>query len=214
MLGALTNRTPVTGDALPRAARLHAAAGHERHSCGELSAPWLSAPFVINILLFTTEVKQCIPFSPPCDCSYELKITFCVRGVISPLLSNIFLHEVDRQWCRGDGFALGNARLVRYADDMVLLARTEQEAREAWTQLQAQFSALHLIVNQEKSRLTTLAEGFAFLGFEFRKAPGRMLYMWPREKACLNIRHRVREVVRSFPSNGRVDIVIQKLNPC
>src|SRR5438477_12719832 len=43
MLGALTNRTPVTGDALPRAARLHAAADHERHSCGELSPPWLSA---------------------------------------------------------------------------------------------------------------------------------------------------------------------------
>src|SRR5207302_11492974 len=83
MLGALTNRTPVTGDALPRAARLHAAAGHERRSCGELSAPWLSAPFAINILLFTTEVKQCIPFSPPCDRSYELKITFCVRGVIT-----------------------------------------------------------------------------------------------------------------------------------
>src|SRR4051794_41056139 len=62
MLGALTNRTPMPGDALPRAARLHAAAGHERHSCGELSAPWLSAPFAINILLFTTEVKQCIPF--------------------------------------------------------------------------------------------------------------------------------------------------------
>ena len=47
-------------------------------------------------------------------------------GVISPTLSNIFLHEVDRQWCRSDGVALGNVRLVRYADDMVLLARTEQ----------------------------------------------------------------------------------------
>jgi group II intron reverse transcriptase/maturase len=34
-------------------------------------------------------------------------------GVISPTLSNIFLHEVDRQWCRGDGVALGNVRLVR-----------------------------------------------------------------------------------------------------
>ena len=42
-------------------------------------------------------------------------------GVISPTLSNIFLHEVDRQWCRSDGVALGNVRLVRYADDMVLL---------------------------------------------------------------------------------------------
>jgi group II intron reverse transcriptase/maturase len=134
-------------------------------------------------------------------------------GVISPTLSNIFLHEVDRQWCRSDGVALGNVRLVRYADDMVLLAQTEREARAAWERLQGQFAALHLVVNQEKSRLTTLAEGFAFLGFEFRKAPGRMLCMWPREKACRNIRQRVREVARSFPSNGRVDVVIQKLNP-
>jgi len=134
-------------------------------------------------------------------------------GVISPTLSNIFLHEVDRQWCRSDGVALGNVRLVRYADDMVLLAQTEREAREAWERLQGQFAALHLVVNQEKSRLTTLAEGFAFLGFEFRKAPGRMLCMWPREKACRNIRQRVREVTRSFRSNGRVDVVIQKLNP-
>ena len=134
-------------------------------------------------------------------------------GVISPTLSNIFLHEVDRQWCRSDGVALGDVRLVRYADDMVLLARTEQQAEVAWERLQAQFAALRLVVNQEKSRLTTLAAGFAFLGFEFRKAPGRMLLMWPREKACRNVRQRVREVVRSFPSNGQVGVVIQKLNP-
>jgi RNA-directed DNA polymerase len=134
-------------------------------------------------------------------------------GVISPLLSNIFLHEVDRQWCRSDGLASGQVRLVRYADDMVLLARTEREARGAWNQLQAQFAALALVVNQDKSRLTTLAEGFAFLGFEFRKAPRRKLLMWPREKACRHIRQRVREVVRSFPWNGALGLVIQKLNP-
>jgi RNA-directed DNA polymerase len=134
-------------------------------------------------------------------------------GVISPLLSNIFLHEVDRRWCRSDGVATGAVRLVRYADDMVLLARTEQQARMAWDQLQREFAELHLVVNQEKSRLTTLAEGFAFLGFEFRKAPGRMLLMWPRSKACCNIRQRTREVVRSLPSNGPVDAVIRKLNP-
>ncbi len=148
----------------------------------------------------------------------EGKVTHPYRGspqggVISPTLSNIFLHEVDRQWCRSDGVALGDVRLVRYADDMVLLARTEQQAREAWEQLQAQFAALELVVNQEKSRLTTLAEGFAFLGFEFRKAPGRMLLMWPREKACRHIRQRVREVVRSFPSDRQVDEVIQRLQP-
>jgi len=133
-------------------------------------------------------------------------------GVISPTLSNIFLHEVDRQWCRSDGVAVGNVRLVRYADDMVLLARTEQQARVAWEQLQTQFAALRLVVNQEKSRLTTLADGFAFLGFEFRKAPGRKLMMWPRDKACRHIRQRVREVVRSYPSDGPVGMLIRKLN--
>jgi RNA-directed DNA polymerase len=134
-------------------------------------------------------------------------------GVISPLLSNIFLHEVDRRWCRSDGVATGSVRLVRYADDMVLLARTEHQARTAWNQLQREFAELHLVVNQEKSRLTTLEQGFAFLGFEFRKASGRMLLMWPRTKACRNIRQRAREVVRSFPSHEPVTAVIRKLNP-
>jgi RNA-directed DNA polymerase len=134
-------------------------------------------------------------------------------GVISPLLSNIFLHEIDRRWCRSDGVATGAVRLIRYADDMLLLAQTEQQARAAWVHLQREFAELHLVVNQEKSRLTTLQEGFAFLGFEFRKAPGRMLLMWPRTKACRNIRQRVREVVRTFPSDEAVAAVIRKLNP-
>ena len=146
------------------------------------------------------------------------RVTHPVRGspqggVISPLLSNIMLHEVDRQWCRGDGTMSHAVVLVRYADDMVLLARTEVEAREAWERLQSQFAALRLVVNQEKSRLTTVEEGFAFLGFEFRKPPRRMLYMWPRKKACQHIRDRVREVVRSFPSSASIGEVIRKLNP-
>ena len=103
--------------------------------------------------------------------------------------------------------------LVRYADDMVLLARTESEAKQAWERLQIQFAALRLVINQEKSRLTTVEEGFAFLGFEFRKPPRRMLYMWPRKKACQHIRDRVREVVRSFPSSASVGEVVRKLHP-
>jgi len=66
-----------------------------------------------------------------------------------------------------------------------------------------------LVVNQEKSRLTTVEEGFAFLGFEFRKPPRRLLYMWPRKKACQHIRDRVREVVRSFPSSASIGEVIR-----
>ncbi len=73
--------------------------------------------------------------------------------------------------------------------------------------------SLRLMVNQEKRWLTTVAEGLAFLGFEFRQARGRLLYMWPRAKACQHIRQRVREVVRSFRSSEPIGVVIQKLNP-
>jgi hypothetical protein len=50
-------------------------------------------------------------------------------------------------------------------------------------------------------------------GLEFRKPPRRLLYMWPRKKACQHIRDRVREVVRSFPSSASIGEVIRKLNP-
>ncbi len=130
-------------------------------------------------------------------------------GVISPLLSNIVLHEIDRQWQGREHTAI----LVRYADDMVILTRTRPHAEQAWQQLQLQFTQLRLAVNPEKSRVTTLAEGFAFLGFEFRQSPRRLLYMWPRAKAGKHIRQRVREVVRSIPSSEPLPMVIGKLNP-
>src|SRR5881227_1078511 len=150
MLGALTNRTPVTGDALPRAARLHAAAGHERHSCGELSAPWLNAPFAINILLFTTEVKQCIPFSPPCDCSYELKITFCVRGVVSPVLANLFLHYAFDRWM---AVKYPQVPFERYADDAIVHCRTEAEANEVRAAIAARLQECRFELHPEKTRI-------------------------------------------------------------
>jgi len=146
----------------------------------------------------------------------EGKLTHPVRGspqggVISPLLSNIMLHEVDRQWSTMQGPA-GRGRLVRYADDMVLLARSQSEAQEAWTALQSQFTRLLLAVNQDKSQVTTAEAGFAFLGFEFRRNRGR-LYFWPRAKACKHVMERVRQTTRSIPSSQGLDVMIRKLNP-
>jgi group II intron reverse transcriptase/maturase len=134
-------------------------------------------------------------------------------GVISPLLSNIYLHEVDRQWCSADGKPLRGVILARYADDLVLLARTEQQARDAWERLQSQISELLLEVNLDKSRLTTVADGFAFLGFEFRWPPRRPLYLFPRQKAVKHIGERVRETIRSVPRSDSLHAVIKRLNP-
>lgn len=143
----------------------------------------------------------------------EGKITHPYRGspqggVISPLLSNIMLHEIDRLW-----HGRTNTVLVRYADDMVLLCKTAQNAEKAWQMLQEQFTALELEVNLEKSKVTTSKDGFAFLGFEFRRKEGRELYMWPRKKATKRIMERVRETTRSIPSNSSLKNVISALNP-
>src|ERR1700757_2532452 len=165
MLGVLTNRTPVTGDALPRIVRLHAAAGHERHSYGELSPPWLNAPFAINILPFTTKIKQFIPFSPPCNCSYELKITFCVKGVISPLLSNLVLDELDRELERR------GLRFVRYADDCNIYVRSERAGQRVMKSItQFIMQKLKLKVNETKSAVAR-PQARKFLGFSFISGP-------------------------------------------
>ncbi|MEO5350052.1 MAG: group II intron reverse transcriptase/maturase [Magnetococcus sp. YQC-3] len=132
-------------------------------------------------------------------------------GVISPLLSNIYLHEVDRQWS-GERPAMAGIRLVRYADDMVLLARTEQEAQQAWNLLQEQFATLHLTVNEEKSKLTTTTEGFCFLGFEFRKK-WRKVHIWPRSKAVAHVTESVSKTIRTTPYTTSLLSLVQKLNP-
>ena len=128
-------------------------------------------------------------------------------GVISPLLSNIFLHDIDRLWACPD-----KVRLIRYADDMVLLVRNPETAERFWNQLQGQLRELKLEVNQAKSRLTTDLQGFAFLGFEIRRRGGR-IYIWPRARAVKRVGERIREVVRSVPSNGTLENVVKKLNP-
>jgi group II intron reverse transcriptase/maturase len=130
-------------------------------------------------------------------------------GVISPLLANLYLNEVDGWWKREMSERIV---LIRYADDMVLLAWTEEEAAQAWLALQATFAELRLTVNQEKSRLTDLERGFAFLGFEFRAKRDR-IYLWPRAKAVNHSASRIRETVREIPSHEPLETVIRKLNP-
>jgi RNA-directed DNA polymerase len=132
-------------------------------------------------------------------------------GVISPLLANLFLHELDRQWSSAAG-PTGSVVLVRYADDVVLLAPNAAETERAWVRLMAQVTALGLTINETKSQLTTTRAGFSFLGFAFRERYGR-LYLRPHTKAVGRIVDRVRAAVRSVPSSASLDALIGRLNP-
>lgn len=122
-------------------------------------------------------------------------------GVISPLLSNIYLNYMDTVWEKQYAH-LGE--LIRYADDFVILCRSKQEALESIRVLQGIMAKLDLTINRDKSRLVKLwndTTGFDFLGFHHRKFPKRMkggsvLYALshiPSKKAMKKMRTGIKE---------------------
>jgi CRISPR-associated endonuclease Cas1 len=82
---------------------------------------------------------------------------------ISPLLSNLFLDSFDEQ------IAATGAFLVRYADDFLMLFKTEQEAIHAWTTAQEIAEQLLLVLNADKTIPLDLTEPFEFLGYRFER---------------------------------------------
>ena len=141
-------------------------------------------------------------------------------GVISPLLANIYLHLLDRLWAAKCG-SLG--KLIRYADDFVVMAPTESKAKEALRQIQFVMSKLGLVLHPEKTRMVNLRRGkgsFVFLGCTIRKKRSilrnpRAYYMhrWPSPKAMKRLRDRVREITDKRASGEDVKQIIAKLNP-
>jgi len=144
-------------------------------------------------------------------------------GVISPLLSNIYLHAFDRAFVeRGFG------TLVRYADDWVALCSSEQEAKAALGAAGEVLAELGLELHPEKTRIVDLREGregFDFLGCHFHaRVSGRMLergirryylHRWPSPRAMKRIRVRVKALTDRRRRAGMRDIreVIADLNP-
>jgi RNA-directed DNA polymerase len=141
-------------------------------------------------------------------------------GVISPLLANIVLHELDRVWERRCGH-LGV--LVRYADDFVVLCRSEAAAKESRRRLGIVMEHLHLQLHPEKTRIVALHRGqagFDFLGFHHRmkeswRLRGRWyLHKWPSPRAMKAIRQKVKDTLapRHVLSSSLHDC-IRVLNP-
>jgi group II intron reverse transcriptase/maturase len=139
-------------------------------------------------------------------------------GVISPLLCNVYLHRLDRAWqTRGCG------ALVRYADDLVVMCRSEAEARRALVTLRAILAALGPEPKQAKTRIVYLregGEGFDFLGFHHRYVRGRtrrsrhitFLARWPSRQAMQHARDRIRELTARERLLLPVEDVVQDIN--
>jgi len=127
-------------------------------------------------------------------------------GVISPLLSNLYLHWFDKVFHRTDGPAhWAKAKLVRYADDFVVLARFISPKLIDWIETKLQ-DWMKLEINREKTRVVDLKQAGAsldFLGFTFRYDRDRYgrdhtyLNVGPSKKAVAKEREAVRQMVSS-----------------
>jgi group II intron reverse transcriptase/maturase len=140
-------------------------------------------------------------------------------GVISPLLCNVYLHRLDREW---DTRAFGV--LVRFADDLLVVCKSEQQALAALTRLRTLLAELGLAPKQAKTRIVELVvdgEGFDFLGFHHRMVRSRgihggrgveFLARWPSDRAMQRARDRTRELTRRSRLLLPVEAVVEDLN--
>jgi group II intron reverse transcriptase/maturase len=137
-------------------------------------------------------------------------------GVISPLLCNVYLHRLDRQWTeRGCGV------LVRYADDLVVMCRTRTEAEAALTALRRVLAELGLELKDAKTRIVHLregGEGVDFLGFHHRWVRARgarhvcFLARWPSRRGMQHARDQIRDMTDRRWLLRPVDETVQKVN--
>src|SRR5437764_451576 len=141
-------------------------------------------------------------------------------GVISPLLSNIYLHWFDKVFHRRDGPGKwANAKLVRYADDFVILARWQGEKLAGFVESKLE-QWMGLALNREKTRVVDLRQAgasLAFLGYTFRYdrswyGPRRYLNVIPSKKALLKERAAVRDLTARRFCYKPIPDLIQDLN--
>lgn len=142
-------------------------------------------------------------------------------GVISPLLANLYLHWFDHTFHRPNGPAhWANAKLVRYADDFVVLARYHGEALVSFIQRVIE-GRLQLELNRDKTRLINLRQRGAqldFLGYTYRYDADlygrdqRYLNMEPSKKSLAKARQRIRELTAPRQNCKTVRCVIGEVN--
>jgi len=140
-------------------------------------------------------------------------------GVISPLLSNIYLHEVDEAFER-ECQPLGE--LVRYCDDFVILAKTSRAIEACQRKVEGYLQNLRLELHPEKIKVVRIAwgkEGFNFLGWYVRKCPSvkfpgkYFLNRWPSARSMKKLNEKIRKIVHRSISVRDVREFVPRLNP-
>lgn len=123
-------------------------------------------------------------------------------GVISPLLSNIYLDPLDQEMSHG------KVVMVRYADDFVVLCKSEKDALYALKEVTKWTSCNGLMLHTEKTHVVDATQkgGFDFLGYHFERG-----YRWPRKKSLKKLKDTIRSQTKR--TNGTsLEVIISKTN--
>ena len=123
-------------------------------------------------------------------------------AVLSPLLSNIYLDPLDHEMENGDEI------MIRYADDFVILCKSEEQARKSLERVQEWTERNGLTLHPEKTHIVDANRkgGFDFLGYHFERG-----YRWPRKKSMDKVKDAIRQKTRR--ANGHsMEKIITELN--
>ena len=142
-------------------------------------------------------------------------------GVLSPLLANVYLHWFDHLFQRADGPAQwAKAKLVRYADDFVVLARYISPRLRGWIEAKLE-GWLGLQINREKTRVLDLrqpGQSLDFLGYTFRYdrdrygRPQRYWHLGPSDQTMARERETLRQLINAQQSHTRLPELMGRLN--
>jgi RNA-directed DNA polymerase len=141
-------------------------------------------------------------------------------GVISPLLLNVALHGLEEaagvryktSGTRAGVTEPGSPIAVRYADDVVVLCHSQEQAGHVRAQLAKWLAPRGLAFNEDKTKIVHLDEGFDFLGFSVRRYQNRKLLIKPSKAAVRRVRERLASETRALRGSNAT-AVIAALNP-
>jgi RNA-directed DNA polymerase len=152
-------------------------------------------------------------------------------GILSPLMSNIALSALDRHFAEAWQQMGANSgqrqtrrlrgettyRLVRYADDPVVMVAGERRDAEALVgETERVIAPLGLRLSREKTRVTHIGEGFDFLGFTVKRSRGRhgrpVIHTYPSRRSLQSVKDAVRRITRTG-DNQTLDQLLHRLNP-
>ena len=153
-------------------------------------------------------------------------------GILSPLLSNIALSVLDEHFvaaweAMGDSHrreqrrrkGLANYRLVRYADDwVVMVAGDRADAERLREEAAAVLLPMGLRLSPEKTKIVHIDEGFDFLGMRIQRhkrrgAAKRFVYTYPTRAGLASVKAKVKTTTSQRTTNQSLDILIHRLNP-